>query len=81
MCLGQFFQSFVCPSTSIRLLTMDILTVCNSVVGGSNISVGNIFFLKNKFGGYIFIEKLVPGGTNFFWGGRQICHDKPSVSC
>ena len=35
----------------------------DSVVGGPNISVGNkffILFLKNKLGGSVFIEKLVP---------------------
>ena len=58
---------FVCPSISILVLTMDTLTVCNSIGaggGGPNISVGNKFFilvLKNKFRGSIFIEKLVPG--------------------
>ena len=32
----------------------------------------SIFCSKISSGGSLFIEKLVPGGTDFFWGGGGI---------
>ena len=40
-------------------------TVCNSVVGGPNISVGNIFFI-------LFVKKKFQGSILGI-----ICHDRP----